>query len=112
MPPGLVAINRRYTKGFRLSKSWSAARDELVLLFAQDWICGEGLDGPISGDVSVTIHETWPQDKGDIDSPLKAVLDALQHAEVLVNDKQVKELHVYVLDPGDATLKVRVEELS
>ncbi len=104
MPPGLVAINRRYTKNFKLDKSWKAARDELVLMFAQEWMGKPAL----TGDVGVAIFETWPTHAGDIDSPIKAVLDALQHAEVYKDDKQVVDLTVSKKHNGPAELRVVV----
>ena len=104
MPPGLVAINRRYAKNFKLDKSWKAARDELVLLFAQEWMGKPAL----AGDVGVAIFETWPTHAGDIDSPIKAVLDALEHAEVYGNDKQVVDLQVIKEPSGPAALRVVV----
>ena len=41
--------------------------------------------------------DLFPPDrrKRDIDNTLKPILDALEHADVYVNDSQIVELHVY-----------------
>lgn len=45
----------------------------------------------------VRVSLVWyPPDRRrrDIDNPIKSVLDALQHAQVFTDDRQVRELHV------------------
>lgn len=44
--------------------------------------------------VKVMMEVSWVGEGGDIDAPIKGVLDCLERAGVLHNDKQVTELHV------------------
>ena len=57
-------------------------------------ICGsQGVLEPLVGNVEVDIMEYRPQERGDIDSPLKLVLDAIQ-GYVYTNDSQVRGMRV------------------
>ena len=51
----------------------------------------------LTRDVSLTV-ELYPPDRRrrDVDNCLKLIFDTLQHAGVMVNDSQVKELHAYM----------------
>lgn len=51
---------------------------------------------PLWGDVKIIIMLTPPRNSGDIDNFHKAIFDALEHAEVIDNDRQIKELHTYI----------------
>ena len=99
MPLGLAAINRRYASVGRgrvvLAQDYRNFRDALA-----GQIRGPMLDGP----VAVTIAEGWTRTNrtgpaqglalGDIDSPLKCILDALQLGGAFGNDGQVVSLVV------------------
>lgn len=52
---------------------------------------------PIDGPVCVTAHIFRPRKAGDIDAPLKSLLDAMQ-TFCYANDSQITELHAYRLD--------------
>lgn len=41
------------------------------------------------GEIRVRIEAYWPGTLGDVDAPIKGVLDALQLAGVVLDDKQV-----------------------
>lgn len=111
-PLGLAAINRRYVSVGRgkmvLSKEYRHFRDNLA---AQ--VSGATLTGP----VAVTVAEAWarinriPEARGiavgDIDSPLKCILDGLQLGGAFVNDTQVVRL-IVSKEVGDVSL-VEVE---
>lgn len=107
VPPGEVAINRRYAKDFRLAKRWRAGRDEIVLRLRQAW-----RSAPIDGPVRVEVHAHWPTARGDIDAPLKAALDALEHAGVIINDQQVIDLHATRSKGGRGSMQIVVERLE
>ncbi len=55
---------------------------------------------PIEGNVSVTIIFYRQRKSGDVDAPIKLLLDAMQRI-AYVNDNQVTELHVYRKDDKD-----------
>lgn len=83
-------------------------RREVWLAFTQS-LRHKTLTGPVS--IAVTLIPG----KGsipDIDNGLKALLDALQHAKVFLNDRQVEELTVHRLakDPKHPRCIVRLEE--
>ena len=55
-------------------------------------------DSPLDamiGPLRAYIQLRPPSERVDIDSPLKELLDALQHAGVFRNDRQIREMHVY-----------------
>lgn len=107
VPPGEVAINRRYAKEGVLAKRWRAGRDEIALHLRQAW-----RRRPLQCPVMVTIVEHWPTPRGDVDSPIKAVLDALQHAEVIVNDRQVVEVTATRAPGRGGSLSIKVTALQ
>lgn len=97
---GLAAINRRYVSVGRgrmvLASDYRSFRDNLAEL------CGGR--PPIKGPVCVTVAEAWARRHrngpaaglalGDIDSPIKCILDGLQLGGVFENDAQVVRLIV------------------
>lgn len=60
---------------------------------------------------SVTIHVPSLRHKPDADAVLKGPLDAMAYAGVYLNDKQIKDLHVYSREPRipDGCLEVTLE---
>lgn len=60
-----------------------------------------GEQTPLEGRLELVL-ELFPVDKRkrDADSPLKACLDLLTHAQVYHDDSQVKRLHVVMNDAG------------
>lgn len=58
-------------------------------------IAAMGEPGPLKGRLFVKV-EAYPPDRRqrDIDNILKALLDALEHSGVYVNDNQIDRLHV------------------
>ena len=64
---------------------------------------------PMSGDVRVTMHIWYASRRPDLDESL--ILDLLQ-GHAYVNDRQVKEKHIYWhLDKDDPRSEILVEEL-
>lgn len=59
----------------------------------------------LTGHVKLSI-ELYPSDRRrrDVDNCLKPILDALQHAGLMVNDSQVKDLHAYMREPMEGGL--------
>src|SRR5690606_40655795 len=60
VPPGEVAVNRRYCKSGVLARRWRAGRDEIVMHLRQAW-----RKEPIAGPVRVELHAHWPTAAGD-----------------------------------------------
>jgi crossover junction endodeoxyribonuclease RusA len=68
---------------------------------------------PLLGRLKVTVNLTPPRNIGDIDNYHKPLFDGLEHAQVFVNDRQIKELHTYFLPavaPG--FVRLAIEELA
>jgi len=97
MPLGLAAINRRYVSVGRgrmvLSDDYRRFRDALA---------GQVNEAALRGPVAVSIAEGWTRTHrtgpaaglalGDVDSPLKCILDALQLGGAFEDDGQVVSL--------------------
>lgn len=60
----------------------------------------------LSGRCSVSATTYWKTEAGDVDATSKAILDALQQGGAIVNDKQVRPLH---LDRGTDKARPRIE---
>ena len=65
-----------------------------------------------TGKVGVVIRLYPPDRRGDTDNRTKPVLDALQHAGVLANDKQVGPHGVIPCEPDKANPRCEVSILS
>lgn len=89
--PGDVAVNRawRYA-GKRVVKS-ALYRQGRRLLSAELRDAAEAAGWPrvFLGEVRVRIAAYWPGERGDADAPIKGVLDALEQAGVVEDDRQV-----------------------
>lgn len=65
----------------------------------------------LSGDVAVTIDAFYPSRRQDLDEAI--IYDMLQRTSVIVNDRQVKEKHVFWhLDRQNPRVWIQVRELS
>jgi len=89
LPPGDIAINRAWrpkkdVKGFASTQIYKESRK----LLADEFRIAAGHEST-SQQVRVQIIASWPDDDGDVDAPIKGVLDALQAARVILDDKQV-----------------------
>ena len=62
---------------------------------------------PIEGDVIATIRIWYASRRPDLDDSL--VLDLLQKGAVIVNDRQVKERHVYWMGVDKARPRAEIE---
>lgn len=108
LPLGLAAINNRYVavgRGKRvLSKEYRGFKAALA---------GEcSLPRPLDGPLCVTVAEAWARQHrtgpaaglalGDIDSPLKCILDALKEGGAYHDDAQVVRL-IAAKDIGNET---------
>ncbi len=107
IPPGDLAVNRAWRKtpeGMMKSAVYKETRnllrDEIRLAYEGTWV----------GWVRVEIVEYWPEDKGDVDAPIKGVLDALQAARVIEDDKRVQKVTAEKFwDPDNPRIVVKVE---
>ena len=73
-----------------------------------------GVSEPLTSALFVEI-EVYPPDrrKRDLDNVLKATMDALEHAEVFIDDYQVSGLHVERFEPINGGLMViRISEID
>lgn len=61
------------------------------------WLTKAIVPDPLPGDVKLRIILYRPSRRSDIDNPLKVLLDSLQGV-LYENDKQIRELHVYLKD--------------
>lgn len=71
-----------------------------------------GLTSPLTGRVSVTVRIYRPENRGDLDNFMKALLDAIK-GYVYVDDRQVYELHAFKdLDRLKPRVELTVNELA
>lgn len=92
IPPGDLAVNRAWRKskkGLVKSKLYRSSMEILALELVD-----AAKELGISRSVRVAIEEWWPGPQGDVDAPIKGVLDALQKSGIITNDSQVVELCV------------------
>lgn len=95
---------RRY-----LSAKGKAYRQEVYALTLEQ----HGIFKPFTGPVKASV-ELLPPDKRkrDIDNYNKALFDSLAHANVFMDDSQIKELHIFMREPGETKgCTVILEEL-
>lgn len=93
LSPGDLAVNRawRTRKNGGMVKS-ALYRVSRKLAAAELRAAAEDHEWPVhhfAGEVSVRITAYWPGQRGDVDAPVKGILDALQHAGVVMDDRQV-----------------------
>jgi crossover junction endodeoxyribonuclease RusA len=92
-----------------LSAKGKAYRQEVYALALEQ----HGIFKPFTGPISVTV-ELYPPDKRirDIDNYNKSLFDSLVHANVMMDDSQIKEHHCYMreTEKGGSAL-VSIEEL-
>jgi crossover junction endodeoxyribonuclease RusA len=72
-----------------------------------------GIFKPFTGPIRITVELTPPdRRKRDLDNfSGKALWDALAHANVFMDDSQIKEAHSYMREPGEGKCIVILEEL-
>lgn len=69
----------------------------------------EGLLYPMEGDV--ILYLTVPPSRSDLDNIVKNVLDRVQDACIIVDDKQVKKIKAKVMPKGYPVV-IRIEEVG
>jgi len=89
----MYRFNRRSGQLYKVPEAKRYANNARYLALSQGAVV-------IQGNVRVTIHIYRKRKTGDLDNKLKLVLDALEGV-VYENDKQVVELHAYLLDDKD-----------
>lgn len=74
----------------------------------------QGYKTTLRGRVAVQITFVPPDARSDLDNRIKYVLDALQHAGIYENDRQVREIAAAMMDPlfpGEGSTVVTVRTL-
>jgi Holliday junction resolvase RusA-like endonuclease len=124
LAPGDLRINakaqiRKTARGYRIGNSrlYRSAKAYAAQCLRVQWAGREPLQGPLS----VLIVEEWPRlhrqgpayglPLGDLDAPLKGILDALEAAGVVGDDAQVVELRVSKRHSKPGRIRVVVEQL-
>lgn len=124
-PPGWAAINRKTaTRSFNLSERYLAFRDTVIAAVRQARVDGQlPQECPSWKRIGLGVSEYWPTQyrsdpllrglpRGDIDSPLKGVLDGLQKAEVYKDDAHITEMVVCkYLDAASPRVEVELWEV-
>lgn len=109
-PPSINSMFPSGKQGRRyLSKRGKAYRQEVYALTLEQ----HGIFKPLTGPVKASV-ELLPPDKRkrDIDNYNKALFDSLAHANVFMDDDQIKELHIFMREPGETKgCTVILEEL-
>ena len=83
--------------GRHLSKRGAAYRQNVIGAVLES----HGLLKPLTGPLSASVELLPPDHKvRDIDNFNKAIFDSLKHAGVMEDDKQIKELHVFMREPS------------
>lgn len=111
VPPGFLAVNRAYTRtrtGVRKSTRYAVGRARVAeaLVLAAD---GETWTGP----VSVRIRAVWAPGGpvGDVDAPIKGVLDAIEDSGLITNDRDVMEVAATKETGETAGIWVSIEKI-
>lgn len=88
-PPSVNHYYRRTKRGLYLSKAARIFRANVLIVCQYEARIKE----PIDGQLQLSI-DLYPPDRRsfDIDNRLKALLDAMEHAGVYNNDKQIRRL--------------------
>ncbi len=108
IPPGDLAINRAWRRT-PTGMVKSAVYKESRRLLADELRLAHGDRPTYAGWVKVEILEWWPTKEGDVDAPVKGVLDALQAARVIEDDKRVQRVTAEKFwDPDNPRLEIRV----
>lgn len=94
--------SRRMVLKSKAQREWRA--DAVAQLCQQ-----RGVRRPIAGPCAITLHIYRQRNQGDVDNYAKGVLDALQDARILDDDKHVTELHLYRhTDPARPRVEITI----
>jgi crossover junction endodeoxyribonuclease RusA len=110
-PPSINHYYRQYAGRTLISRAGRAYRKTVV-----DLVCWENRQKTMSGRLQANIT-LYPPDarRRDIDNVLKALLDALQHAEVYADDSQLYKLNITKQEPrkgGSVSVEIKQLERS
>jgi len=101
------SLNAKFkNRNFENTDKWQSWKNEVA------WVCISEKITPFDGAVGMKVSWFRKQKKGDIDSKLKALLDALQKY-AYHDDKQVEELEIKRFeDPKNPRMEVTVYPLE
>jgi len=115
--PWPPSINEYWKPGKTLAGRSTMYMTPRAKLFRNDsiWLIKSQLRRyePIPGALSVKIVLTPPRNIGDIDNVIKPIFDALTHARVIGDDKQIKHMEVWIkpaVAPGFVRLSISLLE--
>ena len=70
-----------------------------------------GVFKPLLGKLSVSIEFTPPDHrKRDMDNLFKSLFDALGRANCFIDDSQIKKIYAEMLEPGEGSCTIIIEE--
>ena len=105
-PPSINNYWRNWKGRTVLSVEGRKYREAVI---QQIWM--QGFVKRMDCNLKVTIEAHRPDNrKRDLDNLLKAVLDALQHAEAFNDDSQIHDLRIYWAPEVGGMLKIKIEE--
>ena len=108
-PPSVNTMYCNNARGRHMSKRGKQYRKSVVDDVFEQHYGAQGFVGPVRASVDLI-----PPDrrKRDIDNYNKAIFDGLKAAGVYIDDDQIKELHVWMMEPGkESGCTVVIEEL-
>ena len=104
MPPSVNAMYRRNPKGYGMYKTPEAK------MWTAECMRHIRRKNPLKGKVDVSVNLYLLRER-DIDNSLKAILDLLQEANIVVNDSQVYSLLVTKdFDKANPRVELEVQE--
>ncbi len=106
-PPSINTYWRRNGNCYFISQKGTAYRKHVIS------VCHEHKQYFTETNRLIMTIDAYPPDKRrrDLDNILKALGDALQHAEIYHDDNQIDEIHISRMSPLDGKVIVRLQSI-